>query len=232
MNTFLMILFIVLCVASASLFIYLRTAHVGLHGFWGKVVASALFVIGGFSALIMKETTATYMYFIVLGLFLSMIGDMLLELKVIYRPHEYQYTNGGIVAFALGHTCYIIALTLFASASKDIIVPVFVSLAIGAVLATIIVVNSKNMGIDFSQHKGPVTAYSFILCIDFVYSVALSFLIPSLWIVAAGLLLFLVSDLFLSFIYWGNKNNNVMNILNLSFYYVAQILIMTFLFLA
>lgn len=225
-----MILFIVLCVGAASLFIYLRTAHVGLQGFWGKIFASALFVTGGFAALMLKETTATYMYFIAIGLFLSMIGDMLLELKVIYRPHEYQYTNGGIVSFALAHVSYIIAITLYATASKDILVPVFVSLAIGAVLATIIIVNSKNMGINFSQHRGPVSAYSFILCIDFVYATALAFLLPKLWFVSGGLLLFLVSDLLLSFIYWGNKNNRVMNILNLSFYYAAQIIMMTFLF--
>ena len=231
MNTFFMILFITLCVASASAFIYLRVTHVGLQGFWGKIIASALFVVGGIASLMFKSSTATYMYFIVIGLFLSMIGDALLELKLIYRPHEYQYTNGGICAFALAHVSYIVALTLFATSSKDILVPVFVSLAIGAVLATIIIVNSKNMGIDFSNHRGPVIGYSFILCIDFVYAVALAFLIPTLWIVAVGLLLFLVSDLFLSFIYWGNRNTNVMNILNLSFYYVAQIIMMAFLFI-
>ena len=230
MNTFLMILFITLCVGSASAFIYLRVTHVGLQGFWGKLIASALFVTGGISALMLKETASTYMYFFVIGLFLSMIGDVLLELKTIYRPHEYQYTNGGICAFALAHVAYIIGITIFATATKDILVPVFVSLAIGAVLATLIIVNSKSMGIDFSVHKGPVIGYSFILCIDFVYAVALSFLIPALWVVAVGLLLFLVSDLFLSFIYWGNKNTNKMNVLNLSFYYAAQIIIMIFLF--
>lgn len=231
MNTFLTILFITLCLASAGLFIYLRTAHVGLQGFWGKLIASVLFVTGGIVAIMLKKDAQTYMYFIVLGLFLSMVGDVLLELKIIYRPHDYQYTNGGITAFALAHVGYIIGITLYATATKDIMVPVFVSLAIGAVLATIIIVNSKNMGIDFSQHMGPVTAYSFILCIDFVFAVALSFLLPNLWIMAVGLLLFLVSDLFLSFIYWGNKNNKKMNILNLSTYYLAQIIIMSFLFI-
>ena len=230
MNTFLMILFITLCVASASTFIYLRVTHVGLQGFWGKLIASTLFVLGGFASLMVKETVSTFMYFIVAGLYLSMIGDLLLELKIIYRPHDFQYTNGGICSFALAHVSYIIGITLFATATKDILVPVFVSLAIGAVLATLIIVNSKNMGIDFGAHRGPVIGYSFILCIDFVYAVALAFLVPALWIVAAGLLLFLVSDLFLSFIYWGNKNTNTMNVLNLSFYYAAQIISMLFLF--
>ena len=230
MNTLFMILFIALCIGSASAFIYLRVNHVGLHGFWGKLVASILFVIGGLVALMFKKTPSTFMYFIVFGLFLGMIGDILLELKVIYRPHEYQYTNGGICAFAISHVAYIVGLTLFATATKDILVPVFVSLAIGAVLATLVIVNSKTMGIDFNEHKGPVIGYSFILCIVFVYAVALAFLIPTLWIVAVGLLFFLASDLILSFIYWGNKNNKVMNILNLTFYYLAQIMMMSFLF--
>ena len=230
MNTFLMILFITLCVGAASGFIYLRITHVGLQGFWGKLVSSALFLTGGITALMLKENPSTFMYFIVIGLFLSMIGDILLELKIIYRPHEFQYTNGGICAFSLAHIAYIIAITLFATAVKDILVPVFVSLAIGAVLATIIIVNSKSMGIDFGEHRGPVIGYSFILCIDFVFATALAFLIPELWVVSVALLLFLVSDLFLSFIYWGNKNTSKMNILNLSFYYAAQIIMMIFLF--
>ena len=231
MNTALMITFITLCVASVATFIYFRISHVGLQAFWGKLISSCIFVIGGMVAIMLKKEPADYLYFILFGLFLGMVGDVLLELKVIYRPHDYQYTNAGILSFSLSHVCYIVGLSLFANATKDILVPVFVSLAIGAVLATIILVNSRAMHIDFGDHKIPAGAYSFILCISFVYSVALSFLIPSLWIVSAGLLFFLISDLILSFIYWGNKNNNVMNILNLSFYYVAQILIMTFLFI-
>lgn len=230
MNTIMMIVFITLCVASVAAFIYFRVAHVGLKGFWGKLISSILFVLGGMVAIMLKKEPADFMYFILFGLFLGMVGDVLLELKIIYRPHEYQYTNGGILAFALSHVCYIIGLSIFADASKDILVPVFVSLAIGAVLATIILVNSRAMHVDFGEHKLAASAYSFILCISFVYAVALAFLLPILWVVAGGLLLFLVSDLFLSFIYWGNKNTSVMNILNLSFYYAAQIIIMIFLF--
>ena len=231
MNTLFMILFIALCLGSAGAFIYMKVTHVGLQGFWSKLVASILFVIGGLVALMLKKTPSTFMYFIVIGLFLGMIGDILLELKVIYRPHEYQYTNGGICSFAISHVAYIVGITLFATATKDILVPVFVSLAIGAVLATIVIVNSKTMGINFDEHKGPVIGYSFILCIDFVYAVALAFLVPTLWVVAVGLLFFLASDLVLSFIYWGNKNTKVMNIVNLATYYVAQIMMMTFLFI-
>lgn len=231
MNTLFMIIFITLCVASVAAFIYYRVTHVGLKSFWGKLISSATFVLGGMVAIMLKKEPADYLYFILFGLFFGMIGDVLLELKVIYRPHEYQYTNAGIITFALSNVFYILGLSIYANASKDILVPVFVSLAIGAVLATIILVNSRTMNIDFGEHKIPAGAYTFITCISFVYAVALSFLIPSLWIVALGLLLFLVSNLFLSFIYWGNKNTSVMNILNLSFYYVAQILIMTFLFI-
>lgn len=226
-----MILFILLCIASATAFIIIRVTHVGLQGFWGKLVASALFLTGGIVAVMLKETPSNYLYFFVIGLFLSMIGDILLELKIIYRPHDYQYTNGGIIAFTLAHVSYITGIVLFATATKDILVPTFVSLAVGAVLATIILVNSKNMKIDFSEHSLPVTIYTFILAIDMVLAIALSFLIPTMWVLASGLALFLVSDLILSFIYWGNKNTNVMNILNLGFYYAAQILVMTFLFI-
>jgi len=232
MNTAYMIIFIVLCALAASLFIFMRIRHVGLHGFWTKLIASLVFVVGAVVAIMLKKEPQRYMYFIVLGLLFGLIGDMLLELKLVYRPHDKQYTNGGILSFSIGHVGYIVALTMFATATKNILVPVFVSLAIGSVLATIIVVNSPNLGVDFGIHKGPAFAYSFILCITMVYAVALAIFIPSLWIMAVGLFFFLASDLVLSLIYWGGRNNNVMNIINLSMYYVAQILIMTSLFLA
>ena len=233
MNTTFMIIFIALCALATTLFIYMRIKHVGLHGFWTKLIASLIFVVGAVVAVMLKKEPARYMYFIVLGLIFGLIGDMLLELKLVYRPHDRQYTNGGILSFSMGHIGYIVALTMIATASgKDILVPVFVSLAIGSVMATIIMVNSPNLGVDFGVHKGPAFAYSFILCISFVYAVALAILIPTLWVMAVGLFFFLVSDLVLSLIYWGGRNTNVMNIINLSTYYIAQILIMTSLFLA
>lgn len=232
MKTFLMILFIALCVGSAAAFIYLRITHVGLHGFWSKLVASALFVVGAFAAIIVRGGVHDSLYYVVLGLFFGMIGDALLELKLVYRPHDKQYTNAGILAFSLCHVCYIIGFSMYAGISKSVVVPAFVSLAIGAVLATIIIVNSPNLGVDFGAHKMPAYAYSFIVCISAVYGVALAILVPRLWIVAIGLVLFLVSDLVLSLIYWGCRNTNTMNIINLSTYYLAQILIMIFLFIA
>ena len=231
MNTFLMVLFITLCVGSAAAFIYLRIAHVGLHAFWGKLVASILFVMGGFFALLMKDAVKAYMLYILMGLFFGMIGDALLELKLVYRPHDRQYTNGGIAVFSIGHIFYVIGLSIYAAAVKEIVVPIFVSLAIGSVISTIILVNSSNMGVNFGVHKTLAYVYSFILSISAVYSVALAVLVPALWVFAIGLVFFLVSDLILSLIYWGGKNTNGMNIANLSTYYVAQILIMITLFL-
>ena len=230
MNTFLMILFITLCVGAASTFIYMRVTHVGLHAFWTKLIASGLFVVGGVVALIMKDNAPNYMFFVVLGLFFGMIGDLLNELKVVYRPHEKQYMTGSITVFGLGHIMYIIGLTTMAAASKSIIVPIFVSLALGSVLATILLVNSSNAGVDFNNHKSLVFAYTFLLGISTAYAVALAVIIPSLWLFAAGMLFLLVSNVVFAFINWGFKNSNKMHIVNLSTYYIAQILIMITLF--
>lgn len=230
MNIFLMILFITLCVGSASAFIYMRIAHVGLQAFWAKLTASALFVVGGFIALMMKDNAPNYMFFILLGLFFGMIGDLLNELKLVYRPHEKQYMTGSLAMFGLGHVMYIIGLTMVASASKAIVVPIFVSLAIGSVVATILLVNSTNVGMDFNVHKSSVFAYTFLLSITSAYAVALAVLLPALWMFAIGMILFLASNVVFAFINWAFKISNTMNIVNLSTYYVAQILIMITLF--
>lgn len=230
MNTFLMILFITLCVGSASAFIYMRINHVGLHAFWAKLVASALFVVGGFVAIMMKTNAPDCLSFILLGLFFCMIGDLLNELKIVYRPHEKQYMTGSLVVFALAQVMFVIGLTVLVAASKSVVVPIFVSLALGSVVATILLVNSNNVGLEFNAHKSAVFAYTFLVSIVTAYTIALAVLLPTLWIFAVGMVLFLVSNVVFAFINWGLKNSNTIHIVNLSAYYVAQILIMITLF--
>jgi hypothetical protein len=231
MNTFLMILFITLCVGSASAFIYMRVTHVGLQAFWTKLAASGLFVVGGFVAIMMKTTVSPYMLFILLGLLSCMIGDLFNELKIVYRPHEKQYMTGIIATFALGVVMFLVGLTNAVVASgQSIVVPIFVSLALGAVVATILIVNSNNVGMDFNVHKSAVFAYTFLVSIATAYTISLAVLLPVLWVFAAGMIFFLVSNVIFAFINWGLKESNTVTIVNLSTYYVAQILIMITLF--
>lgn len=233
MKTALSIIFLALCVASLVMLIVVKTTKVGMPFFWAKLVASIMFVVAGVVGLMLKNTINTYMLFILLGLVMGLIGDILLALKEFYKPHEAQYLNGGFLSFAIGHIMYVIGFCLYTSKSANILVPVFVAFAVGAVLATLIIVNAGKLGVNFGRFTPQCYAYTFVLCITFVMMVALAIFASKMWIVASGLLLFLISDLVLSLIYFApNKDTNLNWALNLGTYYVAQILVVAFLMFA
>ena len=230
MKTALSIIFLALSVSSLIWLIVTKCTKVGMPFFWTKLIASVAFVVSGFVAVMLKSTIELYVFFVLIGLVMGKLGDILLALKEIYKPHEGQYLNGGFLCFAIGHIMYIIGFSLYATKKAEILVPMFVGLAIGAVLATLICVNAGKLGIDFGRFKPQCYAYSFVLCITTTLMFALAIMVSKLWIVAAALLLFLISDLVLSLIYFApRKDTNVNWGLNLGTYYVAQILIVAFL---
>lgn len=230
METALRILLLALCVSSLVWLIISKIRKGGMSFVWTKTIASAVFVISAFISVALKTTISPCNLLILLGLVCGMIGDILLALKEIYKPHEAQYLNGGFLSFAIGHLCYMIGFGIYANSKAELLVPIFVAVAIGAVIATIIIVNSRNMGLDFGNFSLQTKAYTFVLCITTCFMVSFAIMVSKLWIVATALLLFLLSDLFLSFIYFApRKSTNTNWALNLSTYYVAQILIVAFL---
>lgn len=230
MKTALRVIFLLLSIASLVVLITTKVKKVGMSFFWTKLIASVAFVVAGFVAVMLKATIETYVMFVMLGLVMGMLGDILLGLKEIYKPHESQYLNGGFLCFAIGHIMYMVGFGMYANKSANILVPLFVALAIGAVVATLITVNAGKLGIDFGRFKPQCYGYTFVICITLAFMVALAILVSKLWIVASALLLFLISDLVLSFIYFAPaKSTNLNWALNLGTYYVAQILIVTFL---
>ncbi len=230
MKTALSIIFLLLCLGSLTALITLKVTKVGMSFFWSKLLASIMFVISAVVAIMMKSTIETYVFFVLLGLIMGMLGDILLALKEYYKPHESQYLNGGFLSFAIGHIMYIVGFTLYAGSRAEVLVPIFVAIAIGSVLATIICINAGKLGVDFGRFSKQCYGYTFVICITFALMVALAFLVSKLWIVATALLLFLISDLVLSLLYFApQKNLNLRWALNLGTYYVAQILIVAFL---
>ena len=105
-------------------------------------------------------------------------------------------------------------------------IPVPVVLAVG--LTLIILFSSKKMGMDFGKVKWAVIGYSIILSFMFFYSVCVAILSPMVWIFAAGMLVFLLSDLILSMQYFGGKTQKSFIYYNHILYYLAQVMFALF----
>ena len=226
---------ICVALAFASLFIVVRIKKGGVDGIVTKALASFGFVALGLFLMATKagqNDFSRYSSIVILcGLVCGLIGDVLLDLKVVYPFHEDKYLTFGMLSFLFGHLFFIGSMgVIFAgNATKAITFPIIFIVVISAIFAVgIWFVTSRYMHLDYGKHALLSTIYAGVLLFTTVFSIYLAFstMLTSLFIMAVGFLLFLASDLVLSLQYFGGKQSvKSLIILNHSLYYLAQILI-------
>ncbi|MBQ4558358.1 MAG: lysoplasmalogenase [Clostridia bacterium] len=228
------ILSVVLCVLFTALFIFVRSKGASPKSLIAKTVASFCFVLCCLISLTYSGIINGAYMCIIAGLVCGLIGDILLEAKVIYVQDSDIYLNEGFGSFACGHVFYIFALIDMATnCGIDCIMPILVAIG-GGLLLTIgsYFSSTKLLKQDFGKHKIATIAYTFILTGITVFAIVLAIMNTMFISFAIGLIFFLVSDLILSMQYFGGKaNNNTLQILNHSTYYLAQILIASTVFI-
>ncbi|MGN0961220.1 MAG: lysoplasmalogenase family protein [Christensenellales bacterium] len=221
---------IVVCSILAIIFIVVRTIKGSFIAFVLKTLASLGFVVSGIIALGLSNSNAWVGILIVVGLLLGMIGDMVLDLKVIYPDNDRTYLNMGMASFFLGHCCYIGAFTIFAS-DTNLLMPILVASGVAILLTILTTLSGKKMGLDFGNYLVQTIVYTFILSFALAYTFVLAIVGGGLWLTAIGLMLFLLSDIVLSCQYFGGKIASKPYIaINHTLYYAAQIILLAVLF--
>ncbi len=208
------------------LFCIVRSSKAGVPSLVLKSLASICFLLSGFCA-IYTVGLSNVSALILVGLIFGLLGDILLDLKVMYPEQNNQYFIYGTTAFAIGHAFYFVACTLYANANTPNIIlwSVLVSVAVSALLTTVILLVSKKMNMNFGKMIYVVCAYSAVLTFMLSYTIAIAIFNPIFWIFAVGIGLFFFSDLVLSMQYFGGKTQKVLIYVNHILYYLAQMLI-------
>ena len=203
------------------IFLITRVKVGGVAGLITKILPSATFVIGAIWVLMTSNNDPLISGFVTLGLFFGLLGDILLDLKVIYDNDKY-YLNGGMLAFSLGHICYFVSFTQMSSPSTNFLVALIVPLAIAGLITSFITLSSKKMNLNFGDYKIQTIIYTMILSFMTVYTLILAIYGMSI-IPFIGMFLFFASDIVLSFQYFGGKiSNKTLIVVNHLLYYLAQ----------
>lgn len=198
----------------------------GVPALFTKTICSIGFVFAGILAMIYVEFHKFYA-FIMIGLVFGMVGDILLDLKRLYKEDAGIYLNYGMLAFGLGHIMYFMALGNYYGFNGSFVGKTFLSIAIGLVASAVIVfVLAKYLKLDFGEFKWQSFAYSTVLIAVMALSLILGIKNNALMLMNIGLVVFLASDLVLSTQYFGGKeNNNILTTINHILYYGAQVMI-------
>ncbi|MCM1363769.1 MAG: lysoplasmalogenase [Faecalibacterium sp.] len=196
-----------------------------VSGVYTKNSTSMMFLLTAVMACYQNPAQWKYGLFITVGLVFGMLGDIYLDLKWVYPDDMKKYLEYGFICFGFGHMFYIPAI---AKAAQLTIVQIIIAAVIGIVVAVGNLLLEKPMKQKFGEFKLIVSLYSFILA-TMVATAVISAIVTAqaaFIILAVGAILFIISDLILSPMYFGEGKNTPLNfILNHVTYYAGQFLI-------
>ncbi|MGI6228911.1 MAG: lysoplasmalogenase family protein [Christensenellales bacterium] len=221
--------------AAAVLFIIVRIKRGGVLGVITKTLASLFFIaVAVVATLTAKDSGEAYFgAFIIFGLVFGLVGDIVLDLKIVYPADNDAWTYTGMSSFAVGHVMYLLAFLPLAVKLPNLwmifVFPVLAGLLFGGAA----VLGAPKMGLDYGKFKIPSLIYAFeltfLMSFAFALSIADNFVSKKFILLFVGALLFLISDLILSQQYFSKDasklKNPVLVAANHVAYYAAQFLI-------
>lgn len=211
-------------ITATIVFLVLRVKKGGIAALYAKAIASCCFIATALAAMNRNRVFLEFGTLILAGLILGMLGDIWLDLKWIYLQDKDSYLYAGFISFLLGHVCFITAI--FRSAPWNSF-SIIMSIVLALVIGLIAILMEKPLKMKYGKFKLIVFLYSCTLALTMTASMMTAYITKfklSAWIVmSVGALLFLLSDLVLSGMYFGeNKNTKGNIILNHTLYYAAQ----------
>lgn len=168
--------------------------------------------------------------FVVLGLICGLCGDIWLELKVVYKEQDTEFTYAGFVSFALGHVFYITGMYLEFFHEGDNVLFIILPLLVGLIAGFCNLFLAKLSKQDFGKYKAICVLYGSLLFSFFLVNISLNimhgFQNTTLIILLVGSVLFVLSDLILSGTYFGEGKERPIDLISNSItYYTAQYVI-------
>ena len=188
-----------------------------------KGLASLCFILLGFIAM-WKGQINIFTVCIVTGLIFDGIGDVVINLRFAFEKSKHTTFLLGTALFFTGHIFYLIALLKTAS----LFAPSIICGIIGAVI-TLLILNKVLVDTKITYK---IFAVFYINALFLMTNIAIFNLISypkSIYclLFAIGAVLFATSDILLILNNFGRKKRYTVRVLNLVFYYIAQLLIAT-----
>ncbi len=217
---------LVVGVIVSLVFCYQRSKGFSVNNLLFKSVSSLCYLLTAVFALINNNDAYTYGSLIIMGGALGLVGDILLDLKGIYKSEEKIYLKGGFIFFLVGHIFYTCAV-IYSLRIKWwlVLIAAVVSVLIG--IGTVLSANI--MKVHYGAYRRIVAIYVAFLAMTMVISVISAFVShfqKGYVLLMIGSVLFLLSDAVLSNTFFGRgKDKPIHLFINHFLYYAGQYLI-------
>jgi uncharacterized membrane protein YhhN len=208
------------------IFCILRRTGFSLRNLILKSISSLCYLLTAVFALISNPNGYTYGSLIIFGGALGLVGDILLDLKGLYKQDESVYLRGGFIFFLVGHVFYSSAI-VFQTRMKWWLV----LLAIGISILISFGNNwsAKITKVHFGAYRKIVFIYVIFLSITMVLSIIAAITSgfeKKYVLLTIGAICFTLSDAVLSSTFFGRgKDGSFYLFINHFLYYAGQYLI-------
>ncbi len=169
---------------------------------------------------------------ILLGLLCGLIGDIVLDVMVVYPQDTKPWRYSGMTAFTIGHIFYMIAIyTNMPAINAGLWAYALIPVILGIIVSSVAVLGASKMGLNYGPYKAFAATYAFLLSFMVGTTGVIAYYSgwPTRWLLMfVGSIMFLVSDLILSQQYFGPEKlmkSPLLIITNHFTYYLAQFLI-------
>ncbi|MGN0561967.1 MAG: lysoplasmalogenase family protein [Candidatus Fimenecus sp.] len=210
-------------ILATAVFLVLRVKRGGIAALYAKAVASLCFIATAIAATNENRLFLDFGSWMTFGLVFGLLGDVWLDLKWIYLQDKDSYLYSGFIFFLLGHVCFVTAVFKVGPYTPSSLIVAF---AAALVIAFVAILMEKPLKMHYGKFKWIVFLYSFMLALTMTMAMTLAVItgFEKMWtVMSVGGLLFLLSDLVLSGMYFGEGKNTSFNIiLNHTLYYAAQ----------
>ena len=210
-------------ILATAVFLVLRVQRGGIAALYAKAVASLCFIATAIAATNENRLFLDFGSWMTFGLVFGLLGDVWLDLKWIYLQDKDSYLYSGFIFFLLGHVCFVTAVFKVGPYTPASLIVAF---AAALVIAFVAILLEKPLKMHYGKFKWIVFLYSFMLALTMTMAMTLAVItgFEKMWtVMSVGGLLFLLSDLVLSGMYFGEGKNTSFNvILNHTLYYAAQ----------
>ncbi|HSV88484.1 MAG TPA: lysoplasmalogenase family protein, partial [Bacteroidales bacterium] len=187
-------------VIATIVFLLVRVKRGGVKGIIAKTVAS-LFFVATASAAIIESGNVLFGILVIMGLVFGLVGDIFLDLKVVYSNDSDQWLFAGMSSFTSGHILYLAATYFVMPLPGEnfvsfMVIPALIALA----FAIAILLIAPFLKLHYGKFTIPTFLYAFLLSfwVFVTGSVAITAGYTALWIMLfAGATLFIISDLIL-----------------------------------
>lgn len=205
-------------------FLILRVTKGGLPAMYCKAGASLCFIGTAFAAFSYSRNHFEYSVMMILGLIFSLLGDIWLDLKYVYDKDKDIFLYSGFICFMCGHVFFVSAIAYEYFGYK--LWHFLLGSACCVLVAIGVMLTEKPMKLNYGKFRKIVVIYTFFVSMTTATSIigmCCNGFTGKYILLSIGSVAFLLSDLVLSSIYFGDNKNTKSNvIINHILYYFAQ----------